>query len=165
ATMARMRAGYAIVLLACGGQDPPKVAEQPKVSLPAEDPDCGVDPPYQAHAAWSGAKPTLPPPPTLPSTPTTIGDAYTVYGAMRQLHLDPAPLGKEVSIVGIVVQSNLDKPPACAFHKTGKADPENCVTEIPSFRIADASGDTFSIRVMGFASNFANVFEAAQAKE
>jgi hypothetical protein len=53
--------------------------------------------------------------------------------------------------------------PVCAIHKTGKADPEGCTTEIPTLVLADAKGDKsaqWKIRVMGFSSNFANIFEA-----
>ena len=34
-------------------------------------------------------------------------------------------------------KSALPSAPACAIHKTGKADPEDCKSEIPSFWIAD----------------------------
>ena len=78
---------------------------------------------------------------------------------------------KDISIIGYIVRSNMDTVDKCAIHKTGKADPEGCKTEIPTFWIADTKGEVKGdikaekrqmIRVMGWASNFANVFDAVE---
>ena len=155
-----VRIALCVLLIGCGT---PPVPEKPHaIALPSSDEDCGAEP-YQAHAAWEGGKPALPVPPALPDTPKKMGDAYTVYGAIHELHMNPNALAKDVTIVGVIVDSNVTRAPKCALHKTGKADPPGCVTEIPTFRIADKAGDAISIPVMGWASNFPNVFEAYTA--
>ena len=117
---------------------------------------------YQPSPAWSGREVALPVPPTLPTTPIKIGDAFTVYGAIHTLH-DPfhqADLQSAITIVGVVVETNFAHAPKCALHHTGQGDPDGRVTDIPSFTIADEGDPTVTIRVMGFASNFANLYEA-----
>lgn len=139
---------------------------------------CSSEEPYKAVPAYSGRKASLPAVPTLPSTPIKQGDAYTVYGAIHHLNSiihQPEVTAKDITITGYIVDTNI-KPctgdskkncaPPCAIHKTGKADPEGCSTEIPNFVIADdkngKDGEN-KIRVMGFSSNFANLFEAINA--
>ncbi len=81
----------------------------------------------------------------------------------EQARVDPGEVTmKEIAIVGYIVESNLAAAPACALHKTGQKDPEGCRAEIPTFAIADTKDarDERKIRVMGWASNWANVFEA-----
>jgi hypothetical protein len=121
--------------------------------------------PYKPQPAWSGKKASIPAPQTLPSTPIKTGDAYTIYGAIH--HLRSLIHSKEVtanpiSITGYIVDSNVPRAPDCAVHKTGKADPDGCNPEIPSFWISDTKGDTKSqkIRVVGWARNFAVVYDA-----
>lgn len=127
---------------------------------------CGnSDEPYKATPAWSGRKPSLPSPPTLANKPIKSGDAYTVFGATHHLRSrihEKEVNGKELSIVGYIVETNYAEAPPCAVHKAGKKDPDDCVSPIPSFWIADEKGDVKGpkIRVLGWASNFANVFEA-----
>jgi len=72
--------------------------------------------------------------------------------------------GKKLTLVGYITKTNLPDAPACAVHKGGKADPENCKPPIPAFWIADAKDAPIneSIKVMGWASNFAQVWEAIQ---
>ncbi len=121
---------------------------------------------YKPVPAWSGRKVNLPAVPTLPSTPIKNGDAYTVYGAIHQLNSEihsAEVTSKEITVVGYIVDSNMDTVDPCALHPTGKKDPDGCTTQIPSFTLADAKGDKSSqwkVRVMGWASNFANVFDA-----
>jgi len=134
------------------------------------------DEPYKVVPAFSGRKANLPGVPTLPSLPIKQGDAFTIYGAIHHLNStihQADVVTKEITLVGYISEMNL-KPcpegqapkmcaPVCAIHKTGKADPEGCTTEIPTLVLTDAKGDTatpWKIRVMGFSSNFANVFEA-----
>ena len=76
---------------------------------------------------------------------------------------DKEVTSKDITIVGYIVQENVSDAPECAVHKSGKADPETCKAEIPSFWIADAKGDTKTkIRVLGWAKNYASVFEAME---
>ncbi|WP_394823287.1 hypothetical protein [Pendulispora albinea] len=130
---------------------------------------CGsnADEPYKPNPAWSGRKPSLPPVPSLPTTPIKTTDGYTVYGAIHQMRSsihNAEVTSKEITVVGYIVDSNIATAPKCAVHKTGKKDPDDCKTDIPTFTIADNKGDTKGpqIKVMGWASNFANVFEALE---
>jgi len=130
----------------------------------------GNEDPYKPTPAWSGKKANLPPVPQLPNTPIKQGDAYTVYGAIHQLksmlHY-PEVTSKDISIVGYIVDMNTSRAPLCALHKTGKKDPDDCkwsdgkAIQIPTIWIADGKNDEKPrIRVMGWASNYANVFDA-----
>jgi hypothetical protein len=122
---------------------------------------------YKATPAYSGSKPSLPPVPQLPTNPIRVGDSYSIYGAIHQLNSkyhSTEVTAKDISITGYIVDSNIPTAPACAVHKTGKKDPDDCKSDIPMFAIADAKGDKTGkiIRVMGWASNFANVFDAME---
>jgi len=128
---------------------------------------CGnADEPYKATPAWSGKKAAPPAVPTLPTNPIKSGDAFTIFGARHHLQSrihDKEVTSKDITIVGYIVQENVTDAPECAVHKSGKADPETCKAEIPSFWIADAKGDTKTkIRVLGWAKNYASVFEAME---
>lgn len=167
-----VRASTLLVLcVACGGGEQKPVATKPattavasaSASVCAEAPK----PPdsYEPQPAWSGRAANIPDPPTLPTTPMRVGDAYTVYGAIRALHsIDAAEkLAHDITIVGWIVDTNLARAPKCAIHHTGQADPPNCTSEVPAFTIADDKGAAPTaprIRVMGWASNFSNVYEA-----
>jgi hypothetical protein len=138
---------------------------------------CGNDDqPYTPRPAVSGKKPSLPAVPTLPTKAKKVGDAYTIWGVTHDLHsrvhredVD----GKKISLVGYIVKTNYDGAPKCAIHKTGKGDAADCKAEIPTFYIADDKGEaTNMIAVMGWASNFAQLFsliegidKAAKGKE
>ena len=131
---------------------------------------CGgnSDDPYKPTPAWSGKKPNLPVPPTLPNTPIKAGDAFTVYGAthhLRSLVHQKDVTANPITIQGYIVESNIGKAPDCAIHPTGKKDKDDCVSEIPSFWIADSKGDTKGpkIRVIGWARNFAIIYDAIKA--
>ena len=104
--------------------------------------------------------------PQLPTNPIKSGDAYTIHGARHHLQSrihDKEVTAKEITLVGYIVEENVSEAPLCAIHKTGKADPEGCVAEIPSFWIADAKGETkVKVRVLGWAKNYASVFEAME---
>jgi hypothetical protein len=122
---------------------------------------------YKPTPAYSGAKAGLPPVPQLPTDPIRVGDSYTVFGAIHQLrsrYHAADVTAKDISITGYIVDANIPRAPACAVHPTGKKDPDDCKSEIPSFWIADAKGNNTGqkIRVMGWASNFANVYDAMQ---
>jgi hypothetical protein len=128
----------------------------------------GADEPYKPAPAWSGRKPNLPAPPTLSSAPIKVGDAYTIYGASHHLRSrmhDKDVTKAPITIQGYIVEENISTAPACAVHKSGKADPEDCKAEIPSFWIADEKGagpDKPRVRVLGWAKNFATVYDAME---
>lgn len=122
---------------------------------------------YKPAPASTAPKPQLP---EVPAVPTNFkqGDAYTVYGLIHHLnsriHAKDVT-GKEVTVVGTIVAENISTSDTCAWHKVGKKDPDDCKTEVPTFVIADDATDAKKprIKVMGWASNFANVFEAFNA--
>jgi len=126
---------------------------------------------YKPKPAYSGKAASLPAVPTLPKKPKKIGDAYTVSGAIHDLRSrvqGPKLLAQEqISIVGYIIKTNLMDAPPCAVHKTGKADGKECEKNpppIPAFWIADdkSSPPNEAIAVMGFASNFAKLFDAIE---
>jgi hypothetical protein len=95
-----------------------------------------------------------------------VGDAYTIAGAshhLRSRYHDKEVTKASITLQGYIVEENISSAPACAIHKVGKKDPDDCVAEIPSFWIADEKGagkDKPRIRVLGWAKNFASVFDA-----
>ncbi|MGC4063383.1 MAG: hypothetical protein QM784_01765 [Polyangiaceae bacterium] len=108
---------------------------------------------------------SLPAVPNVPQTPIKRGDVYTVWGAgytlrSRVLHKNIGD--KPIIIEGYIVDTNLAQAPACAVHKGGKADPENCKPPVPTFWLADTkeAPRTDAIQVMGWASNYAQLFDA-----
>ena len=138
---------------------------------------CGGDEqPYPSKPAVSGKKASLPAVPTLPTKVKKQGDAYTIWGVTHELHsrvhVDDVK-DKKISLVGYIVKTNYDTAPKCAIHKTGKGDPADCKSEIPTFYIADEKGEAKDmIQVMGWASNYAQLFsmiegidKAAKGKE
>lgn len=127
----------------------------------------GEEKQYEPKPAVSGRKASLPAVPTLPQKAKKVGDAYTVWGVTHDLRSrvhEQDVKDKKISIVGYIVKSNLEKAPACAVHKTGKADPPDCKAPVPTFQIADDKGETKDmIDVMGWASNFAQIYSMIEA--
>lgn len=120
---------------------------------------------YTPRGAASGAKASLPPAANLPKRPLKNGDTWTVWGASYSLRSRvhrKEVANKRLAIQGYIVKSNMADAPACAVHKAGKADPENCKAPVPAFWIGDAkdSPEADCIKVMGWASNFAQIFDA-----
>jgi hypothetical protein len=108
---------------------------------------------------------SLPAVPNVPQTPIKRGDVYTIWGAsysLRSRVLHKTLGDKPISIEGYITETNLDKAPACAVHKGGKADPEDCKPPVPTFWIADSKDAprSDSMMVMGWASNYAQLFDA-----
>jgi len=123
---------------------------------------------YVPHAAPSGVTASLPPVPNVPQKPIKSGDAYTVWGAsyyLRNVVHHKEVADKNIKITGFISKTNLPDAPACAVHKTGKEDPENCRPPIPTFWLCDTADapDNECIRVMGWASNFAQLYDAIEA--
>lgn len=110
-------------------------------------------------------KASLPPVPALPQKPIKEGDAYTVWGASYHLRsrVHTASIaGKDISIVGYIVKTNLPDAPECAVHETGKADPPDCAAPIPTFWLGESKDAPLNdcIMVKGWASNFAQLYDA-----
>jgi hypothetical protein len=145
--------GLVLLLAACGGAQP---RPGKHVTL--------APPPPRATPVTTVEAPDLPPVPELPKEPIKRGDAYTVYGAVHQLHsrYHRREVEKVISVIGVVAETNLAAAPKCAVHHTGKADPPGCVAPVPAFALADVDQPSApKIVVMGWASNFANVYEAS----
>jgi hypothetical protein len=127
---------------------------------------CGGDEvKYEPKPAVSGAKAQLPPVPNVAKKPIKAGDAYTVSGASYYLRSrvhrkDVA--GKKLSLTGYITKTNIAEAPECAVHKGGKADPEDCKPPVPTFWIGDTKDapESESIKVLGWASNFAQIYDA-----
>lgn len=120
---------------------------------------------YKPREAVSGAKANLPAVPNVPQRPIKNGDVYTVWGASYYLRsrVHRAEIAKKkITIGGYITKTNLMNAPECAVHKGGKADPENCVAPIPTFWVGDKKDapPNESIKVLGWASNFAQIFDA-----
>jgi len=143
------------------------------LSLPLLAIGCGSgDEPYKPAPAWSGRAASLPTPPAINNAPVKVGDSYTIAGASHHLRsrLHATEVTKNsITIAGYIVEENISTAPSCAIHKVGKKDPDDCPAagqppiEIPSFWIADTKGagkDAPRIRVLGWAKNYATVFEA-----
>lgn len=126
---------------------------------------CGKDDvKYQPRPAPK-VQASLPAVPNVPQTPIKRGDVYTVWGAgysLRSRVLRKSLGDKPISIEGYIVDTNLMQAPECAVHKGGEADPEDCKPPIPTFWLADTkdAARTDAMRVMGFASNYAQIFDA-----
>lgn len=127
---------------------------------------CGGDEvKYEPRPAYSGQKASLPAVPNVPKKPIKNGDAYTIWGASYSLRSRvhrKEVAGKKLTLVGYIAKTNLADAPKCAVHKGGKADPENCKPPIPAFWVCDAKDAPLNecVKVMGWASNFAQVYEA-----
>lgn len=120
---------------------------------------------YEPKPAVTGVKADLPPVPNVPQKPIKSGDAYTVWGAsyyLRNRVHRKEVADQKISITGYIIKTNLLDAPDCAVHRGGKADPEGCVAPVPTFWIADSADAAIedSIKVMGWASNFAQIYDA-----
>ena len=121
--------------------------------------------PYKPHGANSGARASLPPAANLPKRPVKNGDTWTVWGASYSLRSRihrKEVANKRLSIAGYIVKSNMGDAPACAVHKAGKADAEDCKAPVPAFWLGDTKDapEADCIKVMGWASNFSQLFDA-----
>lgn len=127
---------------------------------------CGrEEPKYEPVPAVTGSKAALPPVPNVPQRPEKDGDAYTVWGAsysLRNRVHTKEVADQELKVVGYIVKTNLMDAPACAVHEGGKADPDGCRPAVPTFWIADSKDADLkdAMKVMGWASNYANIYDA-----
>ncbi len=127
---------------------------------------CGQEEvPYKPRGAASGARAAMPAAANLPKRPMKNGEAWTVWGASYSLRSRvhrKEVASKRLSIQGYIVKSNMKDAPECAVHKAGKADPENCKAPVPAFWVGDSkdAAEADCIKVMGWASNFAQLFDA-----
>lgn len=138
------------------------------VALVASAVGCGnEESKYEPKPAYTGEKASLPAVGSVPQKPIKQGEAYTVWGASYQLRsrvYHDTINDKDVKITGYIVKTNLPDAPACAVHETGKADPDNCNPPIPTIWLGDTKDAPLdeTIRVMGWASNFAQLYDAVK---
>jgi hypothetical protein len=107
----------------------------------------------------------FPPVPVLPARAERAGDAFTVWGAslaLRSRYQRSSVTERPITITGWIVRTNLAEAPRCAVHAGGVADPPGCTAPVPAFWIGDAPDAAISdsIKVMGWASNFAQIHDA-----
>lgn len=128
---------------------------------------CGGDEVKYTPRGSASVPASLPAVPNVPQKPLKNGEDYTVWGASYSLrsrvhNTDVAD--KEIKLVGYITKTNLADAPECAVHKTGKADGDNCDPPVPAFWVADTkdAAEKDSIKVMGWASNFANIYDAVE---
>jgi len=139
------------------------------VALTAPLAGCGnKDTGYTPRGAPSGATAALPAVPNVSQKPTKVGDAFTVWGASYSLRSrvhNKDVTDKPITIEGYITKTNLADAPECAVHKTGKGEPEGCKPPVPAFWIGDTkdAAEKDSIKVMGWASNYANIYDAIEA--
>lgn len=126
----------------------------------------GEEMPYKPKPAYSGTKPQLPAVPSLPNKKKKEGDSWTIWGASHDLRSKVHGKdfeGKTITMIGYIVKTNYKDAPECAIHKTGKADPADCKAPTPAFWIADSKSEkTATVAVMGWASNFAQIYSMVE---
>jgi hypothetical protein len=128
----------------------------------------GEDVKYVPKPAHTGAKANLPSVPSLAKKPINQGEDYTIWGAayyLRSMVHRKEVAGKDITLTGYITKTNLEEAPECAVHKAGKADPEGCKAPVPTFWIGDSKDapENESIKVMGWASNFAQIYDAIES--
>lgn len=148
--------------LACGcasGSKAPTVATPAPavVNVAAADPAAGASPPGAPVEA-------------AVSPPLKSGADYTVWGlgsSLRSPQQREAVTRELITVTGFVVATNLDSTPACAVHAGGIADADDCTAPIPAFWLGDRPDSALAqcVKVMGFASNYAQLYDAIQAMD
>jgi hypothetical protein len=146
-------------------------SQSPPAASPASPTPSAEGTPCVARAMPNEPRPAssvevhLPKVPKLEKNPTKVGDAYSVWGASyflrSRVHRKEVE-GKTIVVEGYVVKTNLLEAPRCAVHRGGRADPENCRSPVPAFWIGDTpnSAPSASIKVLGWASNYAQIYDA-----
>ena len=122
---------------------------------------------YHPRPAVSGMKASMPAVPNVPQKPLKAGGDWTVWGASFTLRsrVHHAEINtKKITVTGYIGKTNLPDAPECSVHKGGKADPEGCKAPVPTFWLCDQKGDKIEdcIKVMGWASNFAQIYDAIE---
>jgi hypothetical protein len=103
----------------------------------------------------------------LHKQPLKSGDAYTVWGlgyALRSRQHRESVTSAPITVTGTIGATNLAEAPPCAVHPADRADPENCMHAVPLFWLCDRPDAALSdcVKVLGFASNFAQIHDAIQ---
>lgn len=146
-------------------------ASRPIASPPAPVSGVVVAPaePYPPEGSPAGATPELPVV-ALRRQPLKSGEAYTVWGlgySLRSRQHRETVTREPVVVSGYIVATNLARAPACAVHPGGIVDPEDCRSPIPAFWLGDRPDAPLAecVKVMGFASNYAQIYDAIHAMD
>jgi tetratricopeptide (TPR) repeat protein len=138
--------------------------------VPVEDVPAATPPKPTSDVSATPVR--LPTVPNFPDLPRTQGDAFTGWGASfalrsRAHRRDVVREGPDrfISITGYVTKTNLPDAPKCAVHRPGRADPPTCPRPMPTFWLGDTKDapPNECIRVVGWASNYAQIYEAIRA--
>jgi tetratricopeptide (TPR) repeat protein len=114
----------------------------------------------------------LPPVPALPTRPFKDGDAFTVWGISHALRSrahrsEVVRQGDDrtITVTGYITRTNLPDAPKCAVHRPGRPESPGCPRPLPAFWLGDSldAPPEECIRVLGWASNYAQIFEAIRA--
>lgn len=163
--------GLLVLVTCCGGPTSEQpVAAPSSLSGPTWPGPASCEPDVARYEPRPGNDVTvnLPAVPERVLQPIRAGNAYTVWGASYFLRSarHRAEISRErVRIEGYIVKTNLADAPRCAIHSAALGTKSGCPQQVPSFWIADnpgASADS-SIKVMGWASSFAEVYDAIRA--
>jgi hypothetical protein len=134
-------------------------------TAPASAPLGSAAPPQAPAVDPCQAEAVRLPNPVFPERPMRTGEAYTVWGAsvaLRSRATRATFKDKVVKITGYVTKTNLADAPRCAVHRAVVPDPPNCSAAFPAFWLGDRkdSPEAESIKVMGWASNYAEIHDA-----
>lgn len=158
---------YWLALGLCGCGAPAQPAA-PAAPLASAAPEPCLEPIEPAAPAATIVKLPELPVVRLDKEPIRYDDEnYTVWGASHYLRSRPhydEVTRESIRITGYVTKTNLPDAPACAVHRVGKADPEDCKAPLPTFWLGDSpdAPERDCIQVLGFASNFAQIYDAIQ---
>ena len=169
--------GLLVLAVCCGGgpaskQPETHLAASPATAtstvLPPAASDCEPEVVAYKPRPASHVAVRLPEVPERLLQPIRVGNAYTVWGAGYFLrssrHL--AEITRErVRIEGYIVKTNLPDAPRCAVHSAALAVRVGCREQVPSFWIGDTpnASEDASIKVMGWASSYAEIYDAIRA--
>lgn len=141
--------------------------QNPQPLPPGVIPCPARDAAYTPKPAPTGRSPALPAIPALPQRTIKEEEAYTIQGAVHHLRsrVHAAEVnGRQIALIGYIVAVNYADAPACAVHRRGKADRPGCVAPLPTFTLADGpDGAGPRVDVMGWASNFAQLYDLIEA--
>jgi hypothetical protein len=164
-----------VLVLACGSAGAPATSSpvrergtQSAVVSSAQGELCPIPPfPYEPQPR-SKVKVALPSVPWLSREQIRVGDAFSVWGASYSLRSEvhrSDVTGKEITLRGYIIKTNLPEAPRCAVHSSDKANPQNCAAPVPAFWLADTLRAPVwdAIKVVGWASSYAQIFEAIRA--
>lgn len=138
------------------------------VTVPPVVPPANAHEPATESTAPAPSATGLPSVPKLPERPIKVGDVYTVWGAsysLRHPALHDSIAGKTIEVGGVIAKTNLMDAPKCAVHPPGIADSTDCRARVPEFWLCDKRDDALQdcIQVMGWASNYAQLYKAIRS--